>query len=193
MSDPVLHLLVGPNGAGKSTLYEKVIGSATHLEFVNADIIAAQRWPKTAARMSYAAAELAAVRRAELLEARRSFVTETVFSHRSKLDLVRSAVDLGYIVTMHVVMVPENLAVARVASRARAGGHNVREDKIRGRYARLWPLVAHSIAIVDQATLYDNSRAEDSFRIVAKFERGTVLGEPDWPKWTPSELRTAGR
>ena len=34
---PVLYLIVGPNGAGKTTLFERVIGPATGLEFVNAD------------------------------------------------------------------------------------------------------------------------------------------------------------
>ena len=45
MSTPVLHLLAGPNGSGKTTFYEQVVAPATHLPFVNADHIAADRWP----------------------------------------------------------------------------------------------------------------------------------------------------
>jgi hypothetical protein len=112
-------------------LYDTVIGPATHLEFVNADILAVQRWPEDPAGKSYDAAVVAAGRRAELIEARVSFVTETVFSHESKLELVHTAVDAGYLITLHIVMVPEALAVARVANRVRAGGHTVPEDKIR--------------------------------------------------------------
>jgi len=63
MPDPVLHLLAGPNGAGKSMLHDTVIGPATHLEFVSADLIAAQRWPEDPAGSSYKAASLAAERR----------------------------------------------------------------------------------------------------------------------------------
>jgi len=37
--------VVGPNGAGKSTLFERVIGPVTHLEFVNANVIAKREWP----------------------------------------------------------------------------------------------------------------------------------------------------
>jgi len=193
MPDPVLHLLVGPNGAGKSTLYDTVIGPATHLEFVNADVIAAKRWPKSPASKSYEAASIAAARRTKLIKAGMSFVTETVFSHESKLELVHTAVDAGYLVTLHVVLVPEALAVARVANRVSSGGHTVPEDKIRGRYRRLWPLVASAIRIVDNATAYDNSRASTPFRVVATFERGAPTGNPAWPAWTPQTLRNEGR
>jgi predicted ABC-type ATPase len=193
MPDPVLHLVVGPNGAGKSTLHDAVLGPVTHLEFVNADVIAAQRWPEDPAAKSYDAAVIAAARRAELIEAKVSFVTETVFSHHSKLDLVSAAVDAGYLVSLHVVLVPEALAVARVANRVGVGGHTVPEAKIRERYGRLWPLVAKAIAVVDNANVYDNSRAAKPFRVVATFERGCALGEAAWPAWTPDALRHAGR
>jgi predicted ABC-type ATPase len=112
MSDPILHLVAGPNGAGKSTLYARVIGPASVLEFVNADVISAQRWPDDPVGKSYEAAVVAAERRMKLIENGMSFVTETVFSHESKLELVHAALDAGYIVTLHVVIVPEALAVA---------------------------------------------------------------------------------
>lgn len=193
MHDPVLHVVVGPNGAGKSTLYDEVIGPATRLEVVNADVIAAQRWPDDAAGRSYEAATIAAGRRSELITAKTSFVTETVFSHESKLELVRAAIEAGYLVTLHVVMVPEKLSIARVANRAEIGGHTVPADKIRARYKRLWPLVATAIDLVDSAVVYDNTRADRPFRVVARFERGSVLGDPDWPSWAPAVIHTAGR
>jgi predicted ABC-type ATPase len=193
MADPVLHLVVGPNGAGKSTLHDAVIGPATHLEFVNADLIAGALWPEDQAGRSYDAALVAAERRSELISDRVSFITETVFSHESKLELVRVAVDAGYLVTLHVVMVPELLAVTRVANRVEVGGHTVPEAKVRERYLRLWPLVASAIGLVERATVYDNARAGEPFRIVATFERGNVVGEPVWPGWTPEALQEAGR
>lgn len=193
MPDPVLHLLAGPNGAGKSALYATIIGPVTHLELINADVIAAQRWPDDPAGRSYDAAVVAARHRAELIEDRVSFVTETVFSHESKLELIESAVGAGYLVTVHVVAVPEALAVARVANRVAIGGHVVPEDKIRKRYLRLWPLVAAAIRLVDNATIYDNSSAERPFRVVATFQDGSVGGQPGWPAWTPEALRNAGQ
>jgi predicted ABC-type ATPase len=192
MPDPVLHLLVGPNGAGKSTLHEEVVGPATRLEFVNADIIAAERWPGNYEHSEEAAA-LAARRRSELIERRQSFATKTVFSHRSRMQLVRAAADRAYLITLHVVMVPEELAVARVQSRVHIGGHPIDEDKIRARFQRLWVLVGDAIDIVDTAFVYDNSRVKRPFALAATFMRGSLLAQHQWPAWTPAPLRNAGR
>lgn len=188
MPDPVLHLIAGPNGAGKSTFYELVVEPATHLEFVNADLIAARRWRRNAASHAYDAADLAAARRTKLISAGKSFVTETVFSHESKLELARDATAAGYLVTLHVIAVPEDLAVARVANRIDNGGHAVPETKIRERYQRLWPLVRSAINVVDSAIVYDNTRAAEPFRVIARFENGKALGAPAWPAWTPRAL-----
>lgn len=187
MADPVLHLLAGPNGSGKSTLWTYVLQPELHLEFVNADAIAEERWSDDPASHAYEAAEIAAARREELVAAHRSFATETVFSHESKIELVRTAVEAGYLVTLHVVAVPEGLAVDRVENRVENGGHTVPEDKVRGRYGRLWGHVAEAVALVEQTRVYDNAAAATPFRLVAEFERGALLWS-DWPAWMPEEL-----
>lgn len=192
MGTPVLHLLAGPNGAGKTTLVEAVLGPATHLESVNADAIAAQRWPGDELAHAYDASAAAAARRAELMERRESFVTETVFSHRSKVELLADAYRLGYRTTLHIVAVPVELAVARVPIRHRLGGHDVPEHKIRERYERLWGLVADAVEVVDEAFLYDNSGLP-AHRLVAEWVDGKLIGSPPWPVWLPAEIRGAGR
>src|SRR4051794_1821444 len=187
MADPVLHLLAGPNGSGKSTLWAYVLAPVLHLEFVNADAIAAQRWPDDAQRHAYEAAELAAARRDQLIAAGTSFATETVFSHGSKVELVRVAVDAGYLVTLRVIAIPEDLAVARVENRVENGGHAVPADKVRARYGRLWTHVAEAIGLAEYARVYDNTTAAAPFRVVAEFERGARLWS-EWPSWAPEEL-----
>ncbi|MCY3806135.1 MAG: AAA family ATPase [bacterium] len=184
---PVLIVVAGPNGAGKTTFAERV-ASETGLEFVNADVIAAERWPGDEADRAYEAAAVAAARRAELIATSRSFATETVFSHRSKVDLVRAAVSGGYLVHLHAVMVPEDLAVARVGIRARLGGHDVPAERIRARYRRLWALVAEAAGLCAEARFYDNSSARHPFRPVAEFDSGMPVRHPDWPDWAPPEL-----
>lgn len=188
MSTPVLHVLAGPNGAGKSTFVDRVLQPATRLRFVNADLIAAQRWPDAQAEHAYDASLAAADERNRLLAARASFITETVFSHRSKVELVATATALGYLVHLHVILVPHTLPVPRVAQRVALGGHDVPEAKIRERYARLWPLVAEAREVADRATFYDNSLARSPFRVVATYERGRLVGTADWPQWTPAGL-----
>lgn len=188
MTDPVLHLLAGSNGAGKSTLFALRIGPLTRLPFVNADVIAAERWPDDTAAHGHEASALAAAQRDELLAARASFATETVFSHPSKVDLVRTARTAGYLVTLHVVLVPVELTVARVANRVETGGHDVPEDKVRAQHARLWAHVAEAIGLAHDTIVYDNSRPERAFRIVARFRDGRPVGAADWPGWVPDEL-----
>lgn len=117
-------------------------------------------------------------------------MAETVFSHESKLELVATARRAGYLTTLHVILVPEALSVERVALRVKLGGHSVPEEKVRSRYRRLWRLLRGAIGQVDSAVVLDNSRARRPFRPVARYRRGELLGEAEWPSWTPVELRS---
>jgi predicted ABC-type ATPase len=183
-----LDLVVGPNGAGKSTFVELTLapllpGSV----FVNADEIAKQRWPDDPAAHSYDAARIAADTRATLIERELPFIAETVFSHPSKLDLVTAAKAADYTVVLHVLMVPEDLAVERVIHRVQAGGHAVPPEKIRERHRRLWALVAEAALRCDSVIVYDGSGVRGP-RIVAQLSGGDVIGSPSWPSWAPREL-----
>jgi predicted ABC-type ATPase len=191
VSTPVLHLLAGSNGAGKSTLAQEILIPRTHLAFVNADLIAERLWPRDRAEQERRAAEvsqLAAEERVRLMAQQVSFITETVFSHPSKLDLLRQAQLVGYTISLHIVMIPEDLSVERVADRVAHGGHAVPERKIRGRYGRLWELVAQARHLADRADFYDNSSLDVPFRRVATYEYGQPVGRPNWPDWTPTSL-----
>lgn len=188
-----LYLLAGSNGAGKTTLYERVIRPTTGLPFVNADVIArsiAGDGPITE-EISIAAAKSAAERRDELLRSGVSFVAETVFSHPSKVELVRTARDAGYFVHLFIVVVPVDLTAARVRARVANGGHDVPEDRIRARYERLWPLVADAVRLANEAVVYDNSRAKTPFQVIARFADGVPVDAPfaPWPKWAPAVLK----
>lgn len=184
MSTPRLDLVVGCNGAGKSSLIgEFLIPRLPGSVFVNADEIAKQRWPGDAENRSYDAARIAARTRATLISMGRPFIAETVFSHPSKLELIDAAHDHGFRVILHVVMVPEDLAVQRVARRVTSGGHSVPEEKIRARYQRVWPLVVAAINRSEQAYVYDNSAG--SLRLAARFVSGAEIGDSRWPEWSP--------
>lgn len=183
-----LDLVVGPNGAGKSTFVAITLAPLLPRSvFVNADEIAKRRWPDDPATHAYDAARIAADTRAKLIEAGRSFIAETVFSHSSKLDLIRTANGAGYVVAAHVMLIPEDLAVERVRRRVHHGGHDVPEGKVRERHRRLWRFVADAIEMTDTATIYDNSRRKGP-RIVAQLTAGTVIGALAWPSWASEEL-----
>ena len=127
-----LDLLAGPNGAGKTTFYELVIApDRPGLPFVNADRIASDRFPGREVEMAYEAGAIAEKARQALIDARIDFCAETVFSHKSKVDLVTAAVAAGYDVVLHVVMIPFVLSGPRVSARVATGGHAVPTTKLR--------------------------------------------------------------
>ena len=186
---PDLFVLAGPNGAGKTTFFERIL-APNGLDFINADRIAALRWPGAELEHAYTAAEEAARLRDRYLDERRSFITETVFSHPSKVELVRRAAELGYRVHLRVLMVPVELSVARVEQRTTEGGHDVPRSKIVGRHARLWALVNDAISIAYETRVYDSSgQRRRPFIEVARYRLGVAVGQPKWPRWAPDELR----
>lgn len=183
-----LDLVVGSNGAGKSTFIELTLAPLLPgSPVVNADEIAKHRWPDAPLEHAYDAARIAADTRTKLVALGESFIAETVFSHPSKLDLIDGAHAADYTVVLHVLLIPEELAVERVRHRVRAGGHQVPEDKIRQRYQRLWDLVAIAAGRAESATFYDNS-ARRGPRIVARLNAGFDVGSPVWPAWAPTAL-----
>jgi len=185
---PVLHLIAGPNGAGKSSYAHNVLIPATGLRFVNADDIAARHWPDDPAGHAYEAARDAEAQRRDLMAAGESFITETVFSHPSKIDLVADASAMGYLVHLHVILVPVELAVQRVTERVRRGGHTVPETKIRQRYDRLWAHIAQAVKIADVTQILDNSNARHPFHVCATYLHGMPIEPITWPSWVPSPL-----
>lgn len=183
-----LDLVIGPNGAGKSTFVAHTLAPLLRGSvFVNADEIAKRHWPEDPVSHSYDAAHVAAATRDKLIASRRSFIAETVFSHPSKLDLIRTAHTADYVVVLHILLIPEELAVERVRHRVIAGGHAVPEDKIRSRYRRLWPLARDAAALADTTTCYDNSQVKGP-QIVTQLAGGEIVGAPNWPIWTPDAL-----
>ncbi|WP_141014444.1 AAA family ATPase [Nocardioides sambongensis] len=185
-----LDLVVGPNGAGKSTFVDNVLlPTLPHKAFVNADEIAKLYWPGDEVEKSLVAARLADVLRTAFLAMQEPFITETVFSHSSKLDLIREALTAGYRAHLHVLMLPEDDAVTRVAKRVGQGGHQVPEAKIRSRYHRLWGNVVEAIHLCDAADVYDNTGRRPI--LVARFSGGGAHGAHSWPTWTPTALTTA--
>ena len=128
MAQPVFYLLAGPNGAGKSTLFHAAVAEGlipAEAEFVNADIFEAAHLQHLGnpQMRSEQAREWADGRRAALLQAGQSFVSETVFSHESKLALIEHAQHCGFAVVLLVACLddPKRL-LDRVHQHVQEGG-----------------------------------------------------------------------
>lgn len=183
-----LDLVVGPNGAGKTTLFERVLEPGRPgLPFVNADRIAAARFPGDELARAYDAATIAAQVRQALIDARLDFCAETVFSHTSKVDLVTTAVAAGYDVVLHVMLIPLDLSGPRVAQRVARGGHDVPDAKLASRYERLWPLIVKAVPHCHRAVFWDNA-TDDGPSEVGSFRHGIADYPARWPDWAPAPL-----
>lgn len=182
---PGLVLLAGPNGAGKSTLYQTRVSPSFAGPFINADLIQRDELRDASMQASYRAAAIASERRSKLLDARKSFATETVFSHPSKLNIIADAKARGYIViVMHVGVDDPDLSVARVRGRTEEGGHDVPEEKIRARYDRGLPLIRQAVLRADRGMVFDNSTLNEPPRLVLAFASGRLTqAEPILPDW----------
>ena len=180
-----MFVVAGPNGAGKSTLYENVIAPRVKAPFINADIIQRDELKDASMHAAYKAAAIADARRWQALRTGTSFVTESTFSHESKLALIHDAKAAGFCVVLYHVNVrrPE-LSVARVAQRVSEGGHDVPESKIRERYERNQPLIREAALAADFALVYDNSKLNRPPERVVLFRNGRVIDRTDrMPAW----------
>jgi len=152
-------VLAGPNGSGKSTLYETRVAPSFAGPFINADIIQRDELNDSDPGAAYEAARIAETRRQDHLDARLDFVTETVFSHPSKLELVERAMAMGFdVIVMHVAVETPDLSVERVTMRVEEGGHAVPPAKIRERYKRSGGLIRQAVRAATTGMVFDNSR-----------------------------------
>lgn len=196
MNKPLFHLLAGPNGAGKSTLYRALLASHTiaeELEFVNADLYEKSHLQHIAdlQKRSEAARDWADARRDLLLKAGTGFVSETVFSHESKLSLISEAQSLGYQVVLYVVAVgdPQRL-LARVSRRVQEGGHNVPANRILERYPRTMANLKKAVRLVDLAFVYDAAEVENGAHLLVAMcqKEKTTLVVATPPVWAITML-----
>ena len=188
---PVLIVLAGPNGAGKSTFFAEYL-HGLGLLFVNADHIARMMrdaGPGVApAQLDRRAFEEAERLRADLLELRFGFCTETVFSDPAgaKLDFIERARAAGFVVLLVFIgLASPALSVARVATRVARGGHDVPNDKLIARFPRTLKNLRGAVSTVDKAFLLDNSTVSVPYRPVATYADGRLAEQfPPLPRWT---------
>jgi predicted ABC-type ATPase len=191
---PVLHLIAGPNGAGKTTLYQ-VLVAPRHpgLPFVNAQSYAAAQLQHIVQphERDLAARAWADEQRQLLLRQGQSFVTETAFSHPSRVALLAQARTLGFEVVLYAMGLDEpRRLLHRVSQRVREGGHPVASHKVLERYPRCLDNLRQAVFLADLAFLIDACEAHDGGpRLVAsvmarQMQLHTVLR----PRWVEKVL-----
>lgn len=131
-----LFVIAGCNGAGKTTASYTILPEILECdEFVNADEIAKGLSPFRPEKASVQAGRLMLERINQLLTANSDFAFETTLATKSYKNLVSKAQNGGYQVTLLFFWLnSEELAVKRVETRVKEGGHNIPEVVIRRRY-----------------------------------------------------------
>ncbi|MCT4603594.1 MAG: hypothetical protein N4A59_11935 [Marinifilum sp.] len=130
--------------------------------------------------------------RKKLLEKDEKFSFETVFSHQSKIDIIKQAKEKGYKVYLYFVSTEHpDINVYRVkVVRVGKNGHDVDENKIRERYKRSMDFMYEAAQYSYQAYFFDNSMDGNKHNLFAHFKMDkngikkwdTVI-EEDVPIW----------
>ena len=158
-----VHILAGPNGSGKTSLARVVLlpSFLKENEFVNADEIAKNLSPEDPRQSQIDAGRLMLNRLDFLINEEKSFAFETTLSAKTYLNFIRKAKSLGYQINLiFLVLESEDLAVNRVETRVRKGGHNIETQVVQRRFKRGLVNLKDYLVIADTATIYEASGLE---------------------------------
>jgi predicted ABC-type ATPase len=171
-----IYIIAGPNGAGKSTFVENYLNRYVDCdEFLNADLIAQGLSPFAPERQALKASEIFLERLETLEKGTVSFALETTLAGLSYRRRITHWKQLRFNVTLFFLWLPSDaMAIDRVATRVRQGGHNIPLPDIRRRYRRgLSNLMCIYLPIVDDAWILNGAVTppEIIWRRVAQEER----------------------
>ena len=153
------------------------------MTFVNADVIAQGLSGFDVDSAAYEASRVMLERLRTLAAQRADFAFETTLSGRTYANWLRELVAAGYSTHLFYFWVRDaEFAIARVAARVRAGGHDVPADTIRQRYGRsVSNLFNLYMPHLTTWKVYDNTRSD--YRLVAEGGAGLsgfVYDEATW-------------
>ena len=155
-----LLIIAGPNGAGKTTFAREYLPreAGCHV-FINADYIAHGLSPFAPDLAALKAGKVMLNELARHIDQRHNVAIETTLSGKRYARLIPQWQALGYAVKLIFLSLPSpDLALARVMTRVRQGGHAIPEETVRRRFklghanfARIYK------PLVDAWAHYDNS------------------------------------
>lgn len=155
-----------------STLLNK-IGGTDILKSINIDSGILKLALKEEAINSYIASFVTSFLAEKLIKLGKSFSFETVMSHKSKLELIRTAKQQGYRTYLYFIATESyKLNIERVQLRVQQGGHNVDNTKVKERFFRSLELMKQAVSLCDRSYIIDNTY---SFNLVYEIEKGSKV------------------
>ncbi len=183
---PTFWIVAGPNGSGKSSLYgnSEIEAFDQSVWIINPDLLTARI--RDVEGLSLAEANLEAVVRIEAwleasIRAHQTVGVETVLStgkyRRLVVEAKRRKLEFRLI---FVMLSSPDLNVERVRVRVLEGGHDVPEEKIRGRWVKSIQQLPWFLDQANQAAIFDNSGTVP--RLIGRKQGGAITMNPEAPK-----------
>lgn len=185
-----LFILAGANGSGKTSLYKKIKNVLGDMPFVNADEMLKEVTGENDPANAKFGQDLANEKIEKCFAKEESFCFETVFSHESKIDLIKRAKLLGYTVSIYFTHLSDPIQnIVRVKRRLELGGHDVPEDKILARIPRTIANVKTSLQFVDEFYLFENDYSAGHRLVAHKRPLSIIVINLDAPTWAKDMVR----
>lgn len=169
VSKPRAVVLGGINGAGKTTASRALLADTLKLmTFVNADVIAQGLSGFDVEAAAFEASRIMLERLRDLAGRRTDFAFETTLAARTYVGWLKDLAAAGYSTHLFYFWVRDaEFAVARVAARVRAGGHNIPPGTVRQRYGRsIRNLFDLYVPVLTTWKVYDNTNGD--YRLIAE-------------------------
>lgn len=179
------YVIAGPNGAGKSTIAPALLREMkTVRRFINADMIAQGLAELDPNAVALEAARIMLLEFEKLASRRMNFAFETTLAGKSLAFRLRELSVSGH--EVHLVYLwlrSPDLAVARVAQRVRAGGHDVPETTIRKRYALSRRNFLETYRCIAASWRVYNSLESEQVTLIAQGSHATIHAVGDETLW----------
>lgn len=160
LPSPRCIVIAGSNGAGKTTFAREFLANEGEgITFVNADLIAFGLSALHPESVTMLASRVFLAELDRLARSRASFAFESTLSGRAYASRLRRWSSSGYrIEIVYLQIESPQLALKRIATRVRQGGHDVPRDDVLRRFARSWSNFEHVYRpLADRWMVYDNS------------------------------------
>lgn len=192
---PELIIIAGPNGSGKTTITTQFLHHewSEGILYINPDIIAQEKfgdWNSTEAVLK--AAQYCESLRENCLREKRSFVFETVFSAKDKIDFILRAKAAGFFIRLFFIATSSpTINASRIANRVMEGGHDVAISKIISRYQKSIINCSLIAPIVDRLYVYDNSVDDAMAALQYRLSNGVLVKQyvDDIVEWAKRILK----
>lgn len=183
----------GTNGAGKSTL--RTFNHDTVEIVIDSDHIAMQINPAQPRLADIEAGRKAIGLFQFAIKQHLSFSMESTLSGRSILQRMKAAHKNGFHVRLNYIAVDDvAINLARVAARAKAGGHFIDSDTVRRRFQTASKHLLQALPLCHEVFVYDNSYEQPNLIFWLAPPRITQLSEqlPPWCAQLQTDLLRLG-